>query len=352
MSEKQDPSLTTEQPEPVKQPEHKPRRSNGKTAIGILLILIAGIGAFSLYQFQQQQKSDAELADIKAALSNFQQQQSPVAENQEALKNALAQLGEQQLKLDGRQQTLEQKWQETQQQRPNEWLLAESSYLLRMAGRKLWLEQDLTTAIALLTDADSRLQAMADPSLIPLRKALAEDIAALKAAPQVDIEGLSLRVGILVDNLDQLKIKGSDPKRTITPQDDEVSSEISDWQENLTKSAKHFASNFVTIRRRSGDVEALLSPDQSAYLLENVRLQLQLAQLSLQHQDQANFADHLKKAQTWLKNYYEDDSTTQFMLKEIETLQQAEITAHYPVEFKSQPLLEKVMTERGQAAVR
>ena len=249
--------------------------------------------------------------------------------------------------------TLEEKWQETQQQRPNEWMLAEASYLLRMAGRKLWLEQDLATSIALLTDADGRLQAMADPSLIPLRKALAEDIASLKSAPNIDIEGLSLRVGILIDNLDQLKIKGSDPKRTAAPQSDEISEQISDWKDNLEKSAKNFAENFVTIRRRTSDVEALLSPEQSAYLLENLRLQLQLAQLNLQHQDQANFRDHLKKAQTWLQNYYEaDDSTTQFMLKEIDALQQVEITAHYPVEFKSQPILEKVITERSQTPAR
>jgi UDP-N-acetyl-2-amino-2-deoxyglucuronate dehydrogenase len=85
-------------------------------------------------------------------------------------------------------------------------MLAEASYLVRMAGRKLWLEQDLTTASALLIDADSRIQAIADPSLIPLRKALADDIAKLKSAPEVDREGLSLRVGTLLDNIDQLKI--------------------------------------------------------------------------------------------------------------------------------------------------
>lgn len=351
MSEK-DPSLTTETSQPDPQPAKKTRRSNGKTAIGLLLILIVGIGAFSVYQYQQQQRSDAELASVKSALETFQQQQSPFAENQENLKNALAQLGEQQLKLDGRQQALEQKWHETQQQRPNEWLLAEASYLLRMSGRKLWLEQDLTTSIALLTDADGRLQAMADPSLIPLRKALAEDIASLKSAPNVDIEGLTLRVGILIDNLDQLKIKGSDPKRSV-PETDEISEQISDWKDNLAKSAKNFAENFITIHRRTGDVEALLSPDQSAYLLENLRLQLQLSQLNLQHQDQANFRDHLKKAQTWLQTYYEaDDSTTQFMLKEIDALQQMEITAHYPVEFKSQPILEKVIVERSQTSAR
>ncbi len=353
MSETQDPSLTTEKPQPDPQPAKKTRRCNGKIAIGLLLILIAGVGAFSIYQYQQQRRSDAELASVKAALEAFQQQQSPFAESQENLKNALATLGEQQVKLDGRQRTLEEKWQETQQQRPNEWMLAEASYLLRMAGRKLWLEQDLATSIALLTDADGRLQAMADPSLIPLRKALAEDIASLKSAPNIDIEGLSLRVGILIDNLDQLKIKGSDPKRTAAPQSDEISEQISDWKDNLEKSAKNFAENFVTIRRRTSDVEALLSPEQSAYLLENLRLQLQLAQLNLQHQDQANFRDHLKKAQTWLQNYYEaDDSTTQFMLKEIDALQQVEITAHYPVEFKSQPILEKVITERSQTPAR
>lgn len=347
MSEAQESSL----PPTGQEPKHHTvrHRSSSKTAIGLLLILIAGIGGFSFYVYQQQQQSVQELATLRGELQQFRSEQTPILAGQQTVKDALANFGEQQLKLDGRQRELEQKWLEKEHLRPNDWMLAEASYLVRMSGRKLWLEQDLTTASALLTDADSRIQAMSDPSLIPLRKALADDIAAVKSAPEVDREGLSLRVGTLLDNIDQLKIKGLAPKLENDPINAEVSDQLSDWQSNLEKSAKQFAEHFVTIRRRSSDVEALLSPEQSAYLQENLRLQLQLAQLSLLRQEQANFRNHLQKAQSWLNEYYEaNDSATQFMQKELTTLQETDITAHYPQTFAVQPLLEKTLSERWQ----
>ncbi len=352
MSEAQESALPPAGQEP--KPHTVKRNSSSKTAIGLLLILMAGIGGFSIYVYQQQRQTAQELATLHDELQQSRSEQSALQdllETQPVVKESLASLGEQQLKLDGRQRELEQKWLEKEHQRPNHWMLAEAGYLVRMAGRKLWLEQDLVTAGILLTDADSRIQAIADPSLIPLRKALAEDIAAVKSAPEVDREGLSLRVGTLLDNIDQLKIKGLEPKLEQDPISDEVSDQLSDWQTNLEKSAKQFAEHFVTIRRRSSQVEALLSPEQSAYLQENLRLQLQLAQLSLLRQEQANFRNHLQKAQSWLSDYYEaDDSATQFMQKELTTLQEADITGHYPKTFAVQPLLEKTLAERWQTA--
>lgn len=348
MSETQESAL----PPAGQEPKHHSvrRKSSPKTAIGLLLILIAGLGGFSAYLYQQQQLAVQTLNRMHDELQQFRNDQSPVVKGQESIKDSLASLGEQQLKLDGRQRELEQQWQEKEHQRPNDWMLGEAAYLVRMAGRKLWLEQDLTTAGALLTDADSRLQAMADPSLIPLRKALAADIAAVKSAPDVDREGLSLRVGTLLDNLDQLKIKGLDPKLEEDPTEDEISNQVSDWKANLQKSIKQFSEHFITIRRQDGDVEALLTPDQSVYLLENLRLQLQLAQLCLLRQEQANFRNHLQKAQEWLSDYYEaDDSATTFMQKELTALQEVDITTHAPKTFAVQPLLEKALAERWQA---
>jgi uroporphyrin-3 C-methyltransferase len=347
MSEAQESSLPPKGQEPKNNAANQGRSS--KTSIGLLLVLIAGVGGLGAFVYQQHQLAVQEIAALHSELQQLRSEQSPILSGQQSVKAALATLDEQQGKLDGRQRELEQKWLEKEHLRPNDWMLAEASYLVRMAGRKLWLEHDLTTASALLIDADSRVQAMSDPALIPLRKALADDIAAVKSSPDIDREGLSLRVGTLLDNIDQLKIKGLHPQLENDPVSDEVTDQLSDWQSNLAKSAKHFAEHFVTIRRRDGDVEALLSPDQAAYLQENLRLQLQLAQLSLLRQDQANFHNHLQKAQTWLNEYYEaNDSATQFMQKELTALQETDITAHYPQAFAVQPLLEKTLSERWQ----
>ena len=140
MSEAQQPSLPPAGQEP--KPHTARRSSSSKTAIGLLLILIAGIGAFSVYSYQQQQLARQELTALRSELSQLRSEQSPEEESQQLIKASLANLGEQQLKLDGRQRELEQKWLEKEHQRPNDWMLAEAGYLVRMAGRKLWLEQE------------------------------------------------------------------------------------------------------------------------------------------------------------------------------------------------------------------
>ena len=55
MSEAQESSL----PPTGQEPKHRTvrRRSSSKTAIGLLLVLMAGIGGFSFYVYQQQQQS-------------------------------------------------------------------------------------------------------------------------------------------------------------------------------------------------------------------------------------------------------------------------------------------------------
>ncbi|WP_303719973.1 uroporphyrinogen-III C-methyltransferase, partial [Pseudomonas aeruginosa] len=45
------------------------------------------------------------------------------------------------------------------------WLLSQADFLVKLAGRKLWSDQDVTTAAALLKSADASLADMNDPSL-------------------------------------------------------------------------------------------------------------------------------------------------------------------------------------------
>ena len=60
-------------------------------------------------------------------------------------------------------------------------LLAQADYLVKLAGRKLWSDQDVTTAAALLKSADASPADMNDPSPVPVRRALTQDISNLSA---------------------------------------------------------------------------------------------------------------------------------------------------------------------------
>ena len=85
----------------------------------------------------------------------------------------MAAFGKQQQLLQDELKDLQSRVLDLNDKRPNDWMLAESEYLVRMAGRKLWLEHDIVSAITLLGNADERIKALNDPSLMPIRKALA-----------------------------------------------------------------------------------------------------------------------------------------------------------------------------------
>ena len=288
----------------------------------------------------------AELAQLKqqlaSALSKIDQTSSKDAEQ-------LAALDQTQQRLQGEMQGLQNRVLDLNDKRPNDWMLAESEYLVRMAGRKLWLEHDLVSAITLLGNADERIAALNDPSLMPIRKALAEDIAKLKGMPRIDREGLTLKLAALSDQIELLPLSTVSMPEAKAEPDQAVSANPDEWESNLKKNWVKFTENFVTIRRRDGAVEALLSPQQEIFLRENLKTKLLQAQLSVYREQQALYEDSLDKAQRWLTQYFDtDNSATRYMQGEIDKLKGEQIQIDYPAQFKTQAMLEQVLTERLQ----
>ncbi|MFR9720349.1 uroporphyrinogen-III C-methyltransferase [Aeromonas diversa] len=280
----------------------------------------------------QLTSANGELSALKAALSQDQQGQQ---KNLQLLQSEMSSLQSRVLDLN--------------EKRPNDWLLAESEYLVRMAGRKLWLEHDLVSAITMLANADERIKALGDPSLMPIRKAMAEDIAKLKALPTLDREGLTLKLAALSDQIDLLPMNAVAMPEAVSQADQAVSDKLDDWQSNLKKNWVHFTENFVTIRRRDGAVEALLSPQQEIYLRENLKTKLLQAQLAVYREQQDLYGDSLEKAQRWVKQYFnQEDSATRYVLAEIDKLKDERIQFNYPERLQTQALLEQVLNDRLQ----
>ncbi|MGF7449209.1 uroporphyrinogen-III C-methyltransferase, partial [Klebsiella michiganensis] len=155
------------------------------------------------------------------------------------------------------------------------WLLAQADFLVKLAGRKLWSDQDVTTAAALLKSADASLADMNDPSLISARRAITDDIASLSAVSQVDYDGIILKVNQLANQIDNLRLADNNDDDTPMDSDsDELSSSISEWRVNLQKSWQNFMDSFITVRRRDETAVPLLAPNQDVYLRENIRSRL------------------------------------------------------------------------------
>ena len=182
-----------------------------------------------------------------------------------------------------------------------------------------------------------------------IRKALAEDIAKLKGMPRIDREGLTLKLAALSDQIELLPLSTVSMPEAKAEPDQAVSTNPDEWESNLKKNWVKFTENFVTIRRRDGAVEALLSPQQEIFLRENLKTKLLQAQLSVYREQQALYEDSLDKAQRWLTQYFDtDNSATRYMQGEIDKLKGEQIQIDYPAQFKTQAMLEQVLTERLQ----
>lgn len=279
---------------------------------------------------QQQTKVDSQLQDASA---NQKKQLTKVTSSQDGINEQLASMSRKLLDLDSK--------------RPNDWMLAEAEYLVRMAGRKLWLEKDTTSSAMMLANADERLASLNDPSLTPVRRALADDIANVKSVKNVDREGIVIKLNSLIDQVGKLELDGVIMARAEEP-DFTVSESVSDWKENLKKSWANFSDSFVTVRRRDGQVEALLSPQQHWYLNENLKGKLLQAQLAVYRDQQDIYDSSLTQAQQWLETYFADNSVRQFMLEQIDELSKQKIKVDYPEQFSAQDSLKQLLDDRLQ----
>lgn len=321
------------------------------SAIAIAIAIAAGIGLYGLNKQQatRQNATTSELASQVAALQKAQENQKSELEG--VIKQQADQLNE----AKHQQETLAKQLDELQQKvavisgsDAKTWLLAQADFLVKLAGRKLWSDQDVTTAAALLKSADASLADMNDPSLIGARQAITDDIATLSAVSQVDYDGMILKVNQLANQIDNLRLAdNNDDDSPMDADSDELSSSISEWRVNLQKSWQNFMDSFITVRRRDETAVPLLAPNQDIYLRENIRSRLLVAAQAVPRHQEETWKQSLDNVSTWVRAYYDtDDATTKAFLDEVDKLSQQSITMTVPETLQSQALLEKLMQTR------
>ncbi|WP_061706566.1 uroporphyrinogen-III C-methyltransferase [Pseudenterobacter timonensis] len=321
------------------------------SAVAIAIALAAGVGLYGLVKKQavnQSETSDALVTQISALQKAQQTQKTELEAVIKQQSTVLADAASRQEQLTKQLDDLQQKVATISGTDAKTWLLSQADFLVKLAGRKLWSDQDVTTAAALLKSADASLADMNDPSLINARRAITADIASLAAVSQIDYDGIILKVNQLSNQIDNLRL--ADNNDDDSPMDDdggELSSSISEWRINLQKSWQNFMDSFITIRRRDETAVPLLAPNQDIYLRENIRSRLLVAAQAVPRHQEETYKQALDNVSTWVRAYYDtsDASTTAF-LDEVDKLSQQNIAMNVPDKLESQPVLEKLMQTR------
>jgi uroporphyrin-3 C-methyltransferase len=281
----------------------------------------------------QQQVLAAQEARLREGLQN---QELAVAQGQQALQAREQQLADEQVRMQEREAELREAVADVHRRigrSGSQWMVAEAEYLIRLAGHRLTLVRDVTTARAALELADERLKDTLDPSWAGVREQLARDIASLAALDLPDVEGLSARLAALLEQVPQLQLAGADqaqPRPGTPLVDTQTPPAERSWQ-TLWDDFWGGLKDSVRIRRSDQPVQPMLAPEHQFFLAQNLKLQLEAARLALVRGEPALYRDSLQTARGLLQDYYDPAAAgTRAMAQALDELAAVDLRPELP----------------------
>ena len=193
----------------------------------------------------------------------------------------------------------------------------------QIANAQVQLANNPALAARALQLADQRVRELSNPAYTPVRRAIADELAALAATEDVDVEGITLALGSLAATVPTLPLVND----IAVPGDDTPAADLdgmSGWA-RAGAATREALSGMVRVRRSDERVEPMLSPEAEYFLRLNLQLKLQAARLSLLLGDAAGFRQSLDDAATWLGQYFDRDDPA--VTTAIATLEQTAATA-------------------------
>lgn len=337
----------------------------------LLLIAIIATGYWYWMNYLQTDRVDSKVQNLE---NQYSQLQSNVSQITAALNKAQKTLSMQNEELAALSQTAQTSKSEyialTQQvqlnqltgeglskriadvagRRPSDWLLAEADYLVKLAGKKLYLEEDVKSAIMLLKSADLRIADLADPSLLPVRALITKDIQTLQQINDVASTSIALTVSALIAQvntlpLDTLKL----PEPVVSQEKTTVSSNVSDWQANLKASWDSIVKDFISVEKRNAQVQPFMSTKQQWLAREELKFALLNAQNAILQNENALFIQSLQiSLDTVVIHYDLENQSVQAFMQSIQDLINTDTNKVIPAQLDSQEPLTEVLEQRVQ----
>jgi uroporphyrin-3 C-methyltransferase len=228
----------------------------------------------------------------------------------------------------------------------SDWMLAEVEYLLRLANQRLIMTADVDSTIALMSSADGILKELDDSALLPVRAAIAEDLAALRAVPGIDVEGTWLRIQALIAQVEQLVLFDltKPPVVPAAPGGDV------DWEQRLEqgfRAAAEKLSRYVVIRRRDAPYQPLLGPQWENMVRQNLRMLLEQSRAAVLSGNQRLYEQSLEDTRRWLNEFFSlKESGVSALDAELQSLSQLTVSREYPDVSRPLQRLESVINTR------
>lgn len=188
----------------------------------------------------------------------------------------------------------------------DERLLAEVEQAVVIAMQQLQFSGNVETALIALQGAEARLARSAQTQFLPARKLIARDIERLKGIPGANVSGMSLKIESVISAVDALPLAFEQRPR----QDKAASTRPAKpaaggyWRDLANDLLQEFR-QLVRIERIDHGDPALLAPQQSYFLRENLKLRLLNARLGLLQRDGKIFKEEIRQATEQLDRYFD-----------------------------------------------
>jgi uroporphyrin-III C-methyltransferase len=212
-------------------------------------------------------------------------------------------------------------------------LVVDIDSAVRLAQQQASLTGSAEPLLAALRAADQRIARAAQPRLAPLQRAITKDTDRIKAATLADTPGLLLKLDELARMVDDLPLANAvaaplnngavkaalanAPTKPAANPASAASAAISSvnslsqwpgWLQSIAGAVRDEARGLVRVSRIDTPEAALLSPEQSFFIRENLKLKILNARLGLlARQSDASRAD-LQQAANSLGKYFDVNS--------------------------------------------
>ena len=291
-------------------------------AVAVLALVLSGLLWQRLGRMQEQlarQSQDAGQQSLEAK-AWAKQAQDTVKDNAARLTLIEGRLGEVALQR-GQLEDLIQSLSRSR----DENLVVDMEAGLRLAQQQAQLTGSTEPLLATLKSAQQRLQRAAQPRLAPVQRAIEKDLERLRSLQTPDLPGLLIRLDEGVAQIDALVLANQAPTAVpASPKDaDPKPSAWPGWWSQGLQQILGPLTDLVRISRVNAPEALLLSPEQSFFLRENLKLKLLNARLGLLSRQYDAVRTDLSQTAAAIKRYADPQSRkTQQLLTLLEQAQQ------------------------------
>lgn len=267
-----------------------------------------------------------------------------VQEGTKELQIKVGALENRQSETQSQQLALEQLYNDLSKNR-DEWALTEIEQVLSTASQQLQLAGNVPGALIALQNADRSLSRSDKPQFITIRRAIARDMEKLKALPSVDSTGVALRLDAVIAQIDALPMlsdetpalpaapekpgkagarhaRDASGKLVGPPAPEPLLHTVREGWNTWSSDMWNDVRQLIRIRRVDTPESLMLSPTQTYFLRENVKLRLLNARMALLSRNETAFRNDLIATQDALAKYFDtrarSTQTAQALLRQVQ----------------------------------